>query len=136
MSSLRISSIARITRCERSGSGSMSSSPSTVGTICHDTPNRSSSQPHSPCVPPSDRDSHRPSTSSWVSQFTTNEIAGVNANSGPPFSATNSCPSSRKSIVITVPAGPGPASPYRETPRILDSPPSPARARRAENAET
>ena len=33
-------------------------------------------------------------------------------------------------------AGPGPASPYRETPRILDSPPSPARARRAENAET
>ena len=82
MSSLRISSIARITRCERSGSGSMSSSPSTVGTICHDTPNRSSSQPHSPCVPPSDRDSHRPSTSSWVSQFTTNEIAGVNAELG------------------------------------------------------
>jgi hypothetical protein len=65
-----------------------------------------------------------------------NEIAGVKLNSGPPFSATNSCPSSKKSTVITVPAGPGPASPYREMPMILDSPPSPVVARRAENTLT
>ena len=45
---LAISSIARITRCDRSGLGSSSSSVSTVGTICQDTPYRSSSQPHSP----------------------------------------------------------------------------------------
>ena len=37
--------------------------------------------------------SHNSSTSSCVSQFTTNEMAGENLNCGPPFNAMKSCPS-------------------------------------------
>ena len=88
--SVDVSSIALITRCDRSGLGSSSSSVSTVGTICQDTPYRSSSQPHSPFRPPSESVSHSWSTSSCVSQFTMSEIAGVKVNSGPPLSARNS----------------------------------------------
>ncbi len=46
-----------------------------------------------------------------VSQFTTNDMAGQNVNTGPPLRATNSCPSIRNFAVITVPFAPGPASP-------------------------
>ena len=60
------------------------------------------------------------SISCCVRQFTTNEIAGVNLNCGPPLSATNGWPSSSKATVITVPFGPGPSSPWRTTFRILE----------------
>jgi hypothetical protein len=55
------------------------------------------------------------STSSWFLQLTWNEIASLNVNWGPPFNARNGCPSSSKLTVMTVPAGRGPASPYRDT---------------------
>ena len=45
---------------DRSGSGSPSSSPSRRGTICHETPQRSLSQPHGPGSPPSARPPPRP----------------------------------------------------------------------------
>ncbi len=57
----------------------------------------------------------------------------MNEYSGPPFSAVNSSPSSRNVTVIAVPGVPGPASPYRETFRIFDSPRPPPLA---ENTET
>ncbi len=69
------------------------------------------SQPHCWIWPPAESLSQYSSTSAWVSQFTTNEMAGVNVNSGPPFRAMNSCPNSWNVAVITVPFGPGPASP-------------------------
>ena len=53
------------------------------------------------------------STSSWLSQLTSNEIASLNVKSGPPFSAVNAWPSSSKLTVITIPSGRGPADPYR-----------------------
>ena len=61
-----------------------------MGTICHDTPNRSFSQPHGPSSPPSDSALQYRSTSAWSSQSTWNEIASLNENSGPPFRAKNS----------------------------------------------
>src|SRR6185503_21364149 len=97
------------------GSGSLSNSPKTVGTICHDKPYLSLSQPHCDFAPPSESFSQSSSTSSCVSQFTNNEIASVNLKCGPPFNAMNFCPSSSKVPVITVPFGPGPPSPYRVT---------------------
>src|SRR5262249_9358314 len=60
------------------------------------------------------------STSSCVSQLTWNENASVNANSGPPFRAVTTCPSSSNSTVITLPGSPGPASPQRLTWRIFE----------------
>jgi hypothetical protein len=62
------------------------------------------------------------STSSCDAQCTRNETASVNANSGPPFSAWNSWPSSSKSTIITLPGSPGPASPVRATFRTFDVP--------------
>jgi len=44
-------------------------------------------------------------------QFTTKDIDSVNLGGVPPFYATNPCPSSSKDTVITLPFGPGPASP-------------------------
>lgn len=46
MSSYFIVSIAFITRCDFSGSGSLNNSDITVGTICQDNLNLSLSQPH------------------------------------------------------------------------------------------
>ena len=103
-----------------SASGSLSSSPKTEGTICHDRPNLSFSQPHWLSSPPSVSFPHSSSTSACVSQFTKNEMASVKVNRGPPFSAMNSWPSSSKVAVMTDPCGPGPPSPYRETLVILE----------------
>src|ERR1700682_3406053 len=89
--------------------------PKTEGTICHDTPYLSFNQPHLCFSPPSESFFHSSSTSCWVSHFTKNDIAGENVNCGPPFSAENSCPSSWNVTDITIPFGPGPPSPYRET---------------------
>src|SRR2546430_707283 len=80
-------------------------SPKTVGTICHDKPYLSLSQPHLDFSPPAESFSQNLSTSSCVSQFTTNDMASENLKCGPPFSAMNSWPSSWNSTVITVPAG-------------------------------
>jgi hypothetical protein len=85
--------IACITLCDFCGSLSPNNSPNAFAMICHVTPNLSFSQPHCIISPPADSFSHNSSTSSWVSQFTKNEIAGENLNAGPPFNAMNSCPS-------------------------------------------
>ena len=100
-----------MTRFVFTGSLSCINSPRTVGTICQDRPNLSVSQPHWDFAPPSDSFSHNSSTSSWVLQFTTKEIAGENVNVGPPFRAMNSWPSIWNFATITAPLGPGPASP-------------------------
>src|SRR5882672_5215831 len=84
-----------------------------VGMTCHDRPYLSLSQPHLDFCPPVESFSQSSSTSCCVSQFTTNDMASVKVNCGPPFSAMNSCPLSSNCVVITVPFGPGPASPYR-----------------------
>ena len=78
MSIFFIWSIACMARCALSGSGSLSSSVRRVGMICHDRPYRSFSQPHGPSSPPFVSAAQSSSTSSCVSQFTTNEIASVN----------------------------------------------------------
>src|SRR5713101_6974398 len=100
-----------MTLSDFSASLSCNISGKTVGTICHDKPYLSLSQPHCSFSPPSESFSQNASTSSCVSQFTTNDIAGEKVNCGPPFSAINSCPSSWNVATITVPLGPGPASP-------------------------
>src|SRR4029077_82814 len=102
------------------GSLSCNISTKAVGTICHDRPYLSLSQPHLDLFPPSESLSHSSSTSCCVSQFTTSEIASVKVNCEPPFRAINSCPLSSNLAVITVPFGPGPASPYRVTLRIFE----------------
>ena len=98
-----IFSIAAITRCDFSRSGSAISSDSRVGTICHDTPNRSLSQPQGPSSPPSLSLLQYESTSSWSLQLTSSEIASLKVKPGPPFSAVNRCPSSSKTTVMTIP---------------------------------
>src|SRR5260370_39349779 len=85
---------------------SCSSLPRTEGMICQHRPNLSFSQPHLPFAPHAESLSHSSSTSPCVSQFTNNEMAGVNVNCGPPFSARNSCPSSWKVHPVTFPSGP------------------------------
>src|SRR3979411_892980 len=97
------------------GSLSPSILPKADGMICHDRPYLSCSQPHLSFLPPAESFSHSTSTSCCVSTFTKTDIAGVNLNCGPPFSAQNSCPSSSNVADITEPFGPGPASPYRVT---------------------
>src|SRR6266571_8503697 len=89
--------------------------PRIEGMICHDRPYLSFSQPHRCFSPPSESFSHSSATSYCVLQLTKNDMAGVKLNCGPPFSAKNSCPSSVKVTDMTVPFGPGPASPYRVT---------------------
>src|SRR6266545_4125553 len=100
-----------MTRCDFSRSGSESSLGRAVGTTCHERPNLSLSHPQTPSSPPSESVLQYLSTSSCVSQLTANEIASLNVNSGPPFSATNVCPSSSNSTVMTIPSGRGPAEP-------------------------
>jgi hypothetical protein len=63
-----------------------------VGTICQDTPYLSFNHPHYSFSPPAESFSQSLLISRWVSQFTTNDMAGVNVKIGPPFSAVNSCP--------------------------------------------
>src|SRR5690606_32698075 len=52
MSIFCIVSIARVARAARAGSGSLMSSSSADGMICHERPKRSSSQPHAVGLPP------------------------------------------------------------------------------------
>src|ERR1700736_151101 len=115
MSILSICNIASMALFDFSGSLSPNSLPRAEGMICQDRPYLSLSQPHLSFLPPSESFSHSLSTSCCVSQFTKNDIAGVNLNCGPPFRAMNSCPSSWNVADITVPFGSGPPSPYRVT---------------------
>src|SRR5438046_9362784 len=101
-------------RCDFAASLSLNSSPKTVGTICQESPYLSLSQPHCTSFPPAESFFQNLSTSACVLQFTTNEMASVNLKCGPPLSATNSCPSSWNSTVMTEPFGPAPASPILE----------------------
>jgi hypothetical protein len=64
--------------------------PRTLGTICHDTPNLSVSQPHCWIVPPAESLFHSVSISFCVRQLAMKETAGENVNCGPPLSARNS----------------------------------------------
>lgn len=89
--------------------------------ICHETPNLSLSQPQGCFSPPSESLSQSSSTSSWVSQSTKSEMPWAKLKEGPPFSAMNSCPASSNVADMNVPAGAGPASPYRLVLRILES---------------
>src|SRR5207249_1340091 len=113
-----------MTLSDFSASLSCNISPNTVGTICHDKPYLSLSQPHGPFSPPLESFSHSSSTSSCVLQFTKNDMASENLNSGPPLSAINSCPSSWNVTVITVPLGLpeifAPSSPSRAMLPILE----------------
>src|SRR5262245_46135413 len=120
MSSLSILSIASMTFFDFLPSLLPSNSPKTVGTICHDRPYLSLSQPQRDFCPPSESFSHNSSTSSCDLQSTLNEMASVNLKCGPPLSAMRSCPSSWNVAVITDPLGPGPASPYRVTLPVLE----------------
>src|SRR5687767_1286422 len=111
MSIFFILSIASMTLFDFLGSGSLNILPKTVGLICHDNPYLSLSQPHGPSSPPSESFSQNSSTSFCVLQSTENDMASVNLNCGPPFNAMNCWPSSSNATVITLPLGPGPASP-------------------------
>ena len=62
-------------------------------------------------VPPLESFSQIAVTSSRVSQFTKNDIAGGKVKYGPPFNAVDSCPSSWNVTVITDPFEPCPNSP-------------------------
>src|SRR6266404_4021691 len=104
ISSLTILSMASMTRCDLAASLLPSNSPNTVGTICHDRPYLSLSQPHCTSFPPAESVFQNRSTSACVLQLTTNEMASVNLKCGPPLSARKSCPSSWNSTVITEPA--------------------------------
>ncbi len=83
MSIFAICSIASITRFAFAGSLSLNSSPSTVSTICQDTPNLSFSQPHCDSCPPAESFPNNRSTASCVSQLTDREMASVNLKCGP-----------------------------------------------------
>src|SRR5438046_9393006 len=111
MSSLVICMTAFITLSVLRGSFSSSTCMRKAGTICHDNPYLSLSQPQTLVAPPSASLLQYLSTSACVSQLTTNETASVNLKLGPPLSAVNFCPSSSKATVMTDPFGPGPDSP-------------------------
>src|SRR3981081_2662486 len=111
MSIFFILNIASMTLFDFAGSASPSICPRTVGLICHDKPYLSLSQPQGPCSPPAESFSQNVSTSSCVLQSTEKDMASVNLNWGPPFSAMNCCPFNSNTTVITPPLGPGPASP-------------------------
>src|SRR6266568_3081565 len=89
-SSFTILSMACMTRCDFAASLSLTSLPKTVGTICHESPYLSLSQPHCTSLPPAESFLQNLSTSACVLQFTTNEMPSVNLKCGPPLSATNS----------------------------------------------
>src|SRR6266571_2314418 len=99
MSSLTILSRACMTRCDFVASLLLISSTKTVGTICHERPNLSLSQPHCTSLPPAESFLQYRSSSVCVLQFTTNEIASLNSKCGPPFNAMNFCRSISNSTV-------------------------------------
>ncbi len=83
-------------------SGPARSSSSRLGTTCHDTPNRSLSQPHGPgSPPPAVSASQYRSTSAWSAQSIRNEIDSLNVKSSPPLMPVNGCPSIVQSTVTT-----------------------------------
>jgi hypothetical protein len=103
-SSLSIWSMAFMTRVAFAPSSSLSIRPCAFGTICHDRPNLSFSQPHRLGAPPSAVSfAHSASISCWVSHPTKNEMASVNLNCGPALSAMNRWPSSSNSTDMTFP---------------------------------
>src|ERR1035437_5174321 len=118
ISILLIPSIACMTLLALSASGSPRSSFRMGGTICHDRPYLSLSQPHRPGSPPLVSLSHRWSISSWPTAETNSEMASVNVNSVPPLRAWIWRPSRVNVTDIALPGRSGPPSPYRETPRI------------------
>src|SRR6267143_2308121 len=83
-------------------------SPRARGMTCHDTPNRSLSQPQRPSSPPSDESRFQMlSSSSCVSHVATIKNPSENEKLGPPSIAVNSRPSSSKLAFNTVPFGRG-----------------------------
>src|SRR4029077_10150533 len=78
--------------------------PAARGKPCHDTPNRSLSQPQRPSSPPSDESRVQMlSSSSCVSHVATIENPSENEKLGPPSIAVNSRPSSSKLACSTLP---------------------------------
>src|SRR2546422_2169097 len=120
MSIFDIFSKASMTFAELPDFESLIISAKTEGTICHDTPNLSLSQPHGCCSPPSDRRSHNQSISSCVSQLTKREVPCANVKYGPPSMAMNRAPSSSNVAFNTCPFAIGPPSSPRTSPRILE----------------
>src|SRR3982074_2883273 len=108
MSSLRIFKSASIIFAGFPDFGSLIIVPNEAGTTCHETPNRSLSQPQGPSSPPSESRTQSSSSSSCVSQVATKEKASVNANDAPPSKAVYSCPSSSKLACHRLPFGNGP----------------------------
>ena len=78
MSSFSICHNSFNSRCVFSVSLAFNISPTNEGTICHEMPYLSLSQPHSKVSPPSDNFSQNASIYSCVSQFTSKDIAGEN----------------------------------------------------------
>src|SRR5207247_9126171 len=94
-------------------------SPRTEGTICHDTPNLSLSQPQGCCSPPSESCSHNRSISSCVSQLTKREVPCANVKYGPPSMAMNRAPSRSYVTSTTCPFAIGPPPSPLAHPRTL-----------------
>jgi hypothetical protein len=109
-----------ITLCDFEVSPLFISFPKFEGTICHDTPYLSLSQPQFCFSQPLERLPQKSSISFCVSQLTTNEMACENVKTGQPLRATNSCQSREKAIVITVHFGICESSVYRETDVIFE----------------
>src|SRR5438876_9781526 len=111
MSSFFILSIACMAASELPDFESLSIWPSTSGTICHETPNRSFSHPHGPSSPPPSVSLVQYlSTSCCVLHMTISEIPSVNVKVGPPSNATYSRPSSWNVALSSLPLGIGPPS--------------------------
>src|SRR5207247_2530730 len=110
MSSFFILSIACMAASELPDLGSLSIWPSTSGTICHETPNRSFSQPQGPSSPPlSVSLVQYPSTSCCVLQVTMRDMPSENEKVGPPSKARYSRPSSSKVALRSLPLAIGPS---------------------------
>src|SRR5205085_9075976 len=110
MSSFFILSIACIAASELPDFESLSIWPRTSGTICHDTPNRSFSQPHGPSSPPSSVSLVQYlSTSCCVLHCTISEKPSEKLKVAPPSKATYSRPSSSKVALSTLPLAMGPS---------------------------
>src|SRR5258708_2542796 len=108
-SSFCIPIIACIARPDFALSLSESIPPSCFGTICQDTPNLSTSQPHCTSLPPfSVSFAQRRSSSACVSTCTMSEKPCPKVNVGPPFSAMYVCPKSSNVTERTAPSGLGP----------------------------
>src|SRR5713226_8150013 len=110
-----------MTASEFPDSGWASISPKASGMTCHDTPNRSVSQPQGPSLPPSESLVQTSSSSSCVSQDATKEKASEKRKDGPPSKAVYSCPLSSKAAWSTLPFGIGLSESLRTMSTILES---------------